>query len=207
MQARVAVGIGAWLLCAVAGSAADDSVQNETAFQMRVRAVDLLPTHHPVLAESDDLHGGEYAEFSGEWALPGSWSTELAVAGPSSFGLSDGNAIRLWPVTWTAKYEVAALSYFHPYLGVGAHYTHSSLEKAVPADRADIGSSSVGWVAQAGIDGRFTANWSANLDVRYLGNLEPRSLSNGVSFPPAGVYRIDPMLIGIGVAYRWEWSH
>ncbi len=186
--------------------AADDSTdQGERAFQLRLRAVYLQPTRRPVLDSADDLDGGAYAEFSGEWTLTPQWSTELSVGSGGSFGLSDGNSIRLWPSTWTAKYEVSATSYFLPYLGVGAHYTRSSLGSAVNAD--EIGSSSVGWVAQGGVDVRFAPNWSANLDLRYLGNLEPRNRLNGLGYPGGSVYRIDPLLIGIGVAYRWQWSH
>jgi outer membrane protein len=210
LLARMRALVGAVItagLCPIAHAADDSTDQGESAFQLRIRAVYLQPTHRPVLDSADDLNGGAYAEFSGEWALTEQWSTELSVGSGSSLGLSDGNSIRLWPLTWTAKYEIAAVSYFHPYLGAGAHYTRSSLDTAINAVRDGIGSSSVGWVVQGGVDARFAPNWSANLDLRYLGNLEPRNRLNGLGYPGGSVYRIDPLLIGIGVAYRWQWSH
>jgi outer membrane protein len=194
------MSIGALLFVPGARTTAQEVGRDDSDFQVRVRAVYLNPNRPVTL--SDNLAGNFYPELSGEWFLLPAWSTELAIALPTDFNLSDGTTIRMMPNTWTVKYEIpAAQPAVHPYVGFGLDYTRLSLNTHDPLDHDSIDSSSIGWVAQAGADARLAQSWFVNLDLRYLGDLEPRSFQ-GPSHEYLGTkYKIDPFLLGVGVSY------
>ncbi|TLY68022.1 MAG: OmpW family protein [Gammaproteobacteria bacterium] len=182
--------------------AADSPGPEDGVLQLQLRAVYLEP-NHTTYGYSNNLAGKLYPELSGEWFLGPSWSTELTLGAGTDFSLTAGDSIRLWPLTWTVKYQFARPAGFGPYLGAGLHHTWSSLN-TIPSDHSGIDSSSTGGLVQAGADMRLTASWFVNADVRYLGGLEPRNLLYGTYFPGAGRYKIDPFLFSLGVAYRWH---
>lgn len=192
--------IGASLLVPGARATAQEVGRDDSDFQIRVRAIYLNPNRPVTLVEN--LAGNFYPELSGEWFLLPGWSTELAIALPTDFNLSDGPTIRLMPNTWTVKYEIpSGEPAVHPYVGFGLDYSRLSLTTHELLDHDSIDSSSIGWVAQAGADAQVAPSWFVNLDLRYLGDLEPRSLQ-GPSHEYLGTkYKIDPFLLGVGVSY------
>lgn len=109
-------------------------------FQLGLRAVYLNPQSSP-LGPYSSISGKVYPEIDGEWFLGRSWSAELAIAAPTNFSTNafDGAAIRLMPITWTAKYLFAPESRLRPYLGVGLQYTRSSLVGGYPSNYNTIG--------------------------------------------------------------------
>ena len=183
--------------------AADSPGPEDGVFQSQLRAVYLEPNHTTTFGYGSNLAGKLYPELSGEWFLGPPWSTELTLGAGTDFSLTDGDSIRLWPLTWTVKYQFARPAGLGPYLGAGLHHTWSSLN-TIPSNHSGIDSSSTGWLVQAGADMRLTPSWFVNADVRYLGGLEPRNLLYGTYFPGAGRYKIDPFLVSLGVAYRWH---
>jgi outer membrane protein len=181
---------------ALADDAAGSATQGSGWWQLRARGVYLHPSSSAL--DYTTISGAAYPEVSAEWSVGSSWSAELAVATPTNFSLqSGGEAIRIMANTLTAKYLFAPTPAFGPYLGVGLHYTSLSL---VRGGVDSIDGSSVGWVAQAGMDVNIGGSWFANADVRYLGRLEPSGRLAGA--PRAA--KIDPTLIGIGISYRWH---
>jgi outer membrane protein len=195
----IAMSIGALLFVPGARATAQELGRDDSDFQIRVRAIYLNP-NRPVILTAN-LAGNFYPELSGEWFLLPGWSTELAIALPTDFNLSDGTTIRMMPNTWTVKYEIpTGEPAVHPYLGFGLDYSRLSLYTHHPLDYDSIDSSSVGWVAQAGAEARVAPGWLVNLDLRYLGDLEPRSFQ-GPSHQYLGTkYKIDPFLLGVGVS-------
>jgi outer membrane protein len=194
------MSIGASFLVPETRATAQEVGRDDSDFQIRVRAIYLNPNRPVTLFEN--LAGNFYPELSGEWFLLPGWSTELAIALPTDFNLSDGPTIRLMPNTWTVKYEIpSAQPAVHPYVGFGLDYSRLSLNTHNLLDHDSIDSSSIGWVAQAGADAQVAPSWFVNLDLRYLGDLEPRSLQ-GPSHEYMGTrYKIDPFLVGLGVSY------
>jgi outer membrane protein len=196
----IPMSIGASFLVPGARATAQEVGRDDSDFQIRVRAIYLNPNRPVTLVEN--LAGNFYPELSGEWFLLPGWSTELAIALPTHFNLSDGPTIRMMPNTWTVKYEIpGGQPAVHPYVGFGLDYSRLSLNTHELLDHDSIDNSSVGWVAQAGADAQVAPSWFVNLDLRYLGDLEPRSLQ-GPSHEYLGTrYKIDPFLLGVGVSY------
>lgn len=170
-------------------------------FQWGLRAVYLSPRSSPIGA-STSISGKVYPEIDGEWFLGPSWSTELAIGAPTNFSTNafDGAAIRLMPITWTAKYFFAPDSRARPYLGAGVHYTRSSLEGGAPSNFTTIDASTVGVVVQGGLEVSASPGWCMNLDIRYL-NLEPGS--GTLQGARGQAVKIDPLLFSVGVSWRW----
>jgi len=73
---------------------------------------------------------------------------------------------------------------------------------AVPEVGAlDLGSSSVGAAAQAGVDIQVADRWFLNLDVKYV------QIKSDVKLAASGAkvsaVKVDPMLYGVGLGYRF----
>jgi outer membrane protein len=180
---------------------ADETSGGGGNFQLGVRAVYLSPQSSPLGSDSS-VSGKLYPELDGEWFLGPSWATELAIGAPTNFTTNafDGAAIRLMPITWTAKYLFAPDSPIRPYLGAGLQYTRSSLTGGAASNFTTIDGSTVGVAVQGGLEFRASSAWRVDLDVRYL-NLQPGTgTAQGGSGPDV---RIDPLLYGVGISYRW----
>ena len=197
----MAIVIGASLFLPGAPATAQEVVgRGDSDFQLRVRAVYLNANRPAILI--DNLTGKFYPELSGEWFLTPGWSTELAIALPTDFDLSSGQTIRVMLNTWTVKYEIPSVEpAFHPYVGVGVDYSRESLNTHSLLDHDSVESSSIGWVLQAGADARVGGSWFVNVDLRYLGDVEPRALQGPSHQYTGAQYKIDPFLLGLGVSY------
>ena len=80
------------------------------------------------------------------------------------------------------------------------HYTRSSLAGGAAGNFTTIDSSSVGVVAQGGLELRASPTWCVNLDIRYL-SLQP---GTGTAQGSTGQdVKIDPLLYSVGIGYRW----
>ncbi len=174
-------------------------------FALGLGVVYLAPAN-PILSDGTSMGGKLYPQISGEWFLGRSWSTELALGTPTNFGVTNFGVklggIRLMPNAWTTMYRFAPESRLRPYLGAGFHYTRSSLIDQGPSNYTRIASSTVGAVAQAGLDVPASPNWHLKVDIRYLAWLEPSSgtVQGGLGAQP---YRIDPFLYSLVGSYRW----
>ena len=191
-----AAALGAALLPPAAF--AEESAGDNGIFRLGLRAVYLSPQS----SGDNSISGKLYPEIDGEWSLGGAWSTEIAMGAPTDFSSRafEGAAVRLMPITWTAKYRFAPDSSVHPYLGAGVQYTRASLTGSAASNFTTIDSSTFGVVAQAGLEVPIASGWCASLDVRYL-TLEP---GTGTAQGASGQrIKIDPFLLGAGVSYRW----
>ena len=89
-----------------------------------------------------------------------------------------------------------------PYVGAGINYTHISRVKlSVPGVLPlYLDSSSVGPALQAGFDFKLDGPWSLNFDIKKTWIESDIRTGAGVRVSKV---KIDPMLIGIGVGYRF----
>jgi outer membrane protein len=180
---------------------ADETSGGNGNLQLGARAVYLSPQSSPLGSDSS-VSGKLYPELDGEWFIGPSWATELAIGAPTNFTSNafDGAAIRLTPITWTAKYLFAPESRIRPYLGAGVQYTRSSLAGGAASNFTTIDSSTFGVALQGGFEFRASSPWRVNLDVRYL-NLQP---GTGSAQGSSGQdLKLDPLLYGVGIGYRW----
>jgi outer membrane protein len=102
------------------------------------------------------------------------------------------------PPTLSAQYHFAPNADVNPYLGFGVNYTNISKVNLL-AGKGGLESSSFGFSVQAGVDFKIDKNWSINLDIK---KVQIRSDVN-VAGAKASAVKVDPLLVGIGMGYRF----
>jgi outer membrane protein len=102
------------------------------------------------------------------------------------------------PPTLTAQYHFTNLGPIKPYLGAGINYTNITsvhiLNGAVNLKR-----NSFGLALQAGVDYAIDKTWSLNFDVKKV----QISTKVYVAGTDVGKFKVDPLLIGAGVGYKF----
>ena len=180
----------------------------EGSWLVRVRAVHLDPAN-----KSDPIGGAGAAdrltinsktipEIDISYFFTPNWATELVLTYPQKQKVFlDGTEIGTFkhlPPTLTLQYHFTPQKTISPYVGAGINYTRMSSVKLLNG-AADLENSSVGLALQAGVDFKFDKNWSLNLDVK---KVQIRSDVNTATGQLSAL-KIDPLLIGVGVGYRF----
>ncbi len=129
-------------------------------------------------------------------------AAELILTYPQKHSVTlDGQRIgslRHLPPTLTAQYHFSPEATVRPYVGAGVNYTRISRVKLLDG-AATLEKDSWGLALQAGVDIRLDARWSLNVDVKKV-NIRSDVLLGGAK---ASEVRVDPVLIGVGVGYRF----
>jgi outer membrane protein OmpA-like peptidoglycan-associated protein/outer membrane protein W len=169
-----------------------------------------LPTVPALAVPADGTrsNGAWGAELGAEYFFNSHWSGELALNLPQVHDLtlhgtasSDGKvgSFRLMPNYLTLKYNFNPEGVWRPYAGLGLNVTHFYDQALGPLSLSrTIG----GPAAQLGMDVRLTEHLSLNADVKWA-RLRP---AIAYADAPQGQLRLDPMLYGIGIAYRFGGS-
>jgi outer membrane protein len=137
------------------------------------------------------------------------WAAELILAvTPHEIthkptGLDIGE-VWLLPPTLTVQYHFQPDDPdFRPYIGAGVNYTmffgHDDADPAILDADFD---SSVGFALQAGFDIPIDEHWSINVDVKKVWINTDVRLDTTLGPVEADV-DINPLIVGVGVAYRW----
>ena len=188
--------------------AAVPALAQESPWLVRVRAVHLDP------ADKSDPVGGTGASdrlhVSSKWIpdvdisyfFTPYLSAELLLTVPQKHDVTlDGQRIgsfRHLPPTLLAQYHFLPGAQIDPYIGAGINYTLiSKVDILNGAGRLEH--DSVGAALQAGVDFRIDSRWSVNLDVKKI-QIRSDVDINGVR---ASQVRVDPLLLGVGVGYRF----
>ena len=188
--------------------AAVPALAQESPWLVRVRAVHLAP------ADKSDPVGGAGASdrlhVSAKWIpdvdisyfLTPNWAAELLLTVPQKHDVTlDGQRIgsfRHLPPTLLAQYHFLPGAQIDPYVGAGINYTLiSKVDILNGAGRLEH--DSVGAALQAGVDFRIDSWWSVNLDVKKI-QIRSDVDIDGVR---ASRVRVDPLLLGVGVGYRF----
>jgi outer membrane protein len=102
------------------------------------------------------------------------------------------------PPTLTLQYHFTPDAQFSPYVGAGVNYTRIFSVKLLNG-AATLENDSVGLALQAGFDVKLDKHWSLNLDVKKV------QIRSDVFAGDAKISRVkvDPLLIGVGVGYRF----
>jgi len=180
----------------------------ESPWLVRVRAVHIDPADKsdPVggTGASDRLHVSSkwIPEVDISYFLTPNWAAELVLTYPQKHDvLLDGQRIGSFkhvPPTLLAQYHFLPGAQFDPYVGAGINYTLiSKVDILNGAGRLEH--DSIGAALQAGVDFRIDGKWSVNLDVKKV-QIRSDVDINGVR---ASQVRIDPVLLGVGVGYRF----
>jgi outer membrane protein len=184
------------------------ALAQESPWLVRVRAVHLDP------ADKSDPVGGTGASdrlhVSSKWIpdvdisyfFTPYLSAELLLTVPQKHDVTlDGQRIgsfRHLPPTLLAQYHFLPGAQIDPYVGAGINYTLIS-KVDILGGAGSLEHDSVGAALQAGVDFRIDSRWSVNLDVKKI-QIRSDVDINGVR---ASQVRVDPLLLGVGVGYRF----
>jgi len=188
--------------------AASHAMAQESPWQIRARAVHIDPDNKstPIggVGASDTLkvETRTIPELDISYFFTPHIAAELILTYPQKHKVElDGAEIGSFkhlPPTLTLQYHFAPKATFNPYVGVGVNYTRISSVKLLDG-AADLDNDSWGLALQAGIDFRINDNWSINADVKKV-NLRSDVYVGGAN---ASHLKVDPILFGLGVGYRF----
>jgi outer membrane protein len=201
------ITIAALTLAALA-TLSNTAAADGSPWLVRVRAVHLDP------ANKADPVGGTGApdritvssktipEIDISYLFTPNFSAELVLTYPQKHDVAlDGNNIGTFkhlPPTLLAQYRFASASPFTPYLGAGVNYTTMSKVELLNG-AGGLEHDSWGLAVQAGFDYKLDKNWSFNVDLK---KVQIRS-DVMISGAKVSAVKVDPVLFGIGLGYRF----
>jgi outer membrane protein W/outer membrane protein OmpA-like peptidoglycan-associated protein len=194
----------------------------EGPWMLRARALYLAPRNKsdafevpgppPSLVPQDGANSNDRwaPELDAEYFFTSHWSAELALNIPqvhdlllhgAALGGSSGRVggFRLMPDFLTVKYGFLPEQAFRPYVGVGVNVTSIYAQQATPFT---MSKTTAGPAAQAGFDIRLSDHWSVNADVKWARS-RPAVDFDGQN---VGHLKLDPVLFGVGIGYRFGGS-
>jgi outer membrane protein len=201
------------MVAAFAGAAlAQDAVSADSKFLLRSRAVYVAPSEKG----TTDAIGGDVSlddsiipEIDLTYFITKNIGVEaIAAVTPhnasvanSALGNVDLGSVVLLPPTVNLQYHFNPEGKFRPYIGAGVNYTiflneHAGSNAVVNKVEYD---NSFGYSFQAGVDYMLNDKMSLNLDVKKIKLDTDVTVNNAIH----SSVDIDPLLIGVGVGYRF----
>ncbi|UXH79025.1 OmpW/AlkL family protein [Roseateles amylovorans] len=199
------------LIAAAALVALTAQVHAQTAgsgpFQVRVRAVSLDPADKDSTGLGLKLSKKTIPEVDFTYFFTPNLATELVLTYPQKHKLSAGGTqigtVKHLPPTLSLQYHFNPEGQFRPYVGAGINYTRFSGVHFNPAVQAALSPSikrnSFGFSAQVGADVMIDRQWSVNFDVKKV-QIDTKVYSANTE---VGKFKIDPLLLSVGVGYRF----
>lgn len=196
------------LALAALGVVTTQAMAQQSPWQVRVRAVYLDP------ADKSDPVGGVGAadqitvstktipEVDISYFFSPNIAAELILTYPQKHdvALSGTNigTFKHLPPTLTLQYHFTPGAQISPYVGAGVNYTNISSVKLLNG-AGQLDHHSFGLALQAGVDYKLDKNWSLNLDVKKV-QIRSDVMVGGAQVSKV---KVDPLLIGVGVGYRF----
>ncbi|AKU23484.1 OmpW family protein [Massilia sp. NR 4-1] len=196
------------VLAVTAGMMAVNASAQTTPWQVRARAVHIDP------ADKSDPLGGVGAsdrlsvskktipEVDISYFFTPNIAAELVLTYPQRHDVKlDGQKIGTFkhlPPSLLVQYHFMPEAQFSPYVGAGINWTTFS-KNNILNNQASLEHDSFGLAVQAGVDFKLNKNWSLNLDVKKI-QIRSDVMIGGVK---ASKVKVDPVLIGVGVGYRF----
>jgi outer membrane protein len=181
----------------------------EGPWMVRLRAVQLQPANKSDAATgipADAIHVSNKTipEVDISYFFTPNFSTELILTVPQQHDVTlSGTKIGTFkhlPPTLTAQWHFLPGQTVNPYVGAGLNLTLISDVKLANGT-LDLDKSSTGLAAQVGVDFKVASNCYINLDVKYV------QIKSDVKVAATGAkvttVKVDPMLYGVGVGYRF----
>lgn len=188
-------------IAAVAALASGAAVaqQQDGKWQVRARAVhvDLQGAGSNGVSVKDKT----IPEVDISYYFTPNWAAELVLTYPQKHDVQLGGAkvgsVKELPPTLLAQYHFTQFGAFKPYVGAGINYTRFGSAKFNDGSKIDLKKSSWGGALQVGFDYALDKNWSLNVDVKKV------YMDTSVHTLGLGKVKLDPVLVGVGVGYRF----
>lgn len=206
----------ATLGCALAASIAAISFPAEAdakgPWMVRGRLITVLPDEDAnisLLGGDVDIDTSIVPELDITYFFDEHWAAEL-ILGVTPHKIThkptniDLGTVWLLPPTLTVQYHFQPDDPdFRPYIGAGVNYTmffgHDDADPIVQHAEFDP---SFGFALQAGVDIPIGGNWTLNVDVKKVWINTEATLDTVPGLVHANV-DIDPVIVGVGLGYRW----
>lgn len=175
-------------------------------WMVRVHALSLDSANKDSTGLGLSVNNKVFPEFDISYFFTPNLAAELVLTYPQKHDIrSNGTKIgtlKHLPPTLSVQYHFTGLGAFKPYVGGGLNYTRFSsvnFDPVVASLGPSIDKSSTGLAVGAGFDFEVANNVYLNLDVKKV-QIRTDVKSNGVK---AGEFKVDPLLVGIGVGMRF----
>jgi outer membrane protein len=195
VRALVAIAAFAALATPLAGFA------QQGPWLVRARAVNLDSANKDSTGLGLSINDKVIPEVDISYFFSPNISAELVLTYPQKQDLRAGGTqigtLKHLPPTLTVQYRFTGLGAFTPYVGAGINYTRFSSVK-LPAG-VGIDKNSVGAAVQVGADFQLSPQLSLNVDLKKV-QIRTDVSAGGAR---AGEFRIDPLLFGVGLGWRF----
>lgn len=183
------------MLAPVASQAADGP------WLVRARAVKLDPANRGDI-DGLAINSKWLPEVDVTYFFTPNIAAELILTYPQrqdvSLNGADIGSLKHLPPVLSLQYHFTPESKYRPYVGVGLNYTRfSSVNILDGAGKLD--KSSFGLAYGAGMDIQLSGPWYLNVDIKKV-HIKTDVSSSGTKL---GTFKVDPVLWGIGVGYRF----
>ncbi|QKM63580.1 hypothetical protein DCO16_02390 [Polynucleobacter antarcticus] len=184
----------------------------DNPWMIRVRAVDLLfQNGQSGVASTENVKAKNQVipELDISYFFTKNIAAELVLTYPqqvnitSGPGSSNAGKITALPPSLLLQYHFTDLGAFKPYVGAGVNYTIFGNRSNFPAygNSIQIDQSSLGFVAQLGMDYMLDKNWGVNLDLKYATmSTNITTVSDGANI---GKLTLNPWMPAVGVTYKF----
>jgi|SRR3990167_953201 len=193
------IAIAAVTLLASGAAMAQDF--KEGSLLVRARAVHLDSANKDTTGLGLEINNKWLPEVDFTYFLSPNLAAELILTVPQKHTMTAGGAnigsLRHLPPTLTVQYHFD-LGGVKPYVGAGLNYTRFSSVKLL-GGAADVKRNSFGPALQVGVDVPLTGNMYLNFDVKKV-FIKTDVLAGGVK---AGTFKVDPLLVGMGLGWRF----
>ena len=201
--ARLSLVAGAALMALAGTAQAGD-------FMVRARALYLDPADQST--GTLDTLGGVTVSSKYIWEIDASYfvtpnvALELIATTPQKHSVQLGGAdigtVRHLPPTLTAQYHFAPSNpTIRPYVGLGVNYTHfSAVNLDTALGKVTLDKHSWGLAYNVGADFPINDKLSFNVDFK---KIDIQTEATLVGTGKVGTVKVDPVLFGIGIGYRF----
>lgn len=192
--------LAAFTLAALSGAAVAAPADGGD-WLVRVRAISLDPANKDSTGVGLAIDSKTFPELDLSYRFTPHLAAELVLTYPQKQEVSAGGTrigqLKHLPPTLTLQYHFAPGAAWQPYVGAGINWTRfSSVDLPAPFS---IDKTSVGAAVQAGFDVPIGRSMVFNVDVKKL-QIRTDVFAGGVK---AGEFRVDPLLVGVGIGWRF----
>ena len=189
-------------VCALSSGAAF-AQQAEGPWMVRVRAVHLDSVNKDSTGLGLSINDKWMPELDVSYFFTPNIAAELVLTYPQKHdlranGLGQIGSLKHLPPTLTVQYHFNPEGTVRPYAGAGLNYTRFSSVKILDG-AGKLDKSSFGFAYGLGMDIKLADRWFLNVDVKKV-KISTDVTASGTKL---GTFKVDPVLFGVGIGYRF----